>query len=59
MQKKKLRFFDQREEQERKSCFKLVNQSVTQSFASETSQNTTQNSMLSEATSLNQSNMFG
>lgn len=36
-----------------------MNKSVTQSFISDTSQNTSQNSMLSEATSLNQSNMFG
>ena len=39
--------------------FNVVNKSVSQSFASEVSQNTSQNSMLSEATSLDHSNIFG
>ena len=39
--------------------FNVVNKSVSQSFASEASQNTSQNSMLSEATSLDHSNIFG
>lgn len=39
--------------------FNPVNQSVTQSFASESSGNTSQNSMISEVTSLNESNAFG
>lgn len=37
----------------------LVNKSVSQSFASESSQNTSQNSMISEVTSLNMSKSFG
>lgn len=53
MMKKKLKFDEQRQEQEH-------NKSVSMSFASESgTQNTSQNSMLSEATSLNESNIFG
>lgn len=52
MMKKKLKFADAREEQDK-------NKSVSMSYTSEASQNTSQGSMLSEATSLNESNIDG
>lgn len=52
MLKKKLKFQNQRQEQDK-------NKSVSMSYTTDVSQNTSQGSMLSQATSINESNIDG
>lgn len=59
MMKKKMNFENQRQEQESISINYLENKSVSMSCTSEVSQNVSQGSMLSEATSVNESHIDG
>lgn len=59
MMKKKMNFENQRQEQESTIFTYLENKSVSMSCTSEVSQNVSQGSMLSEATSVNESNIDG